>query len=139
MPQSPRRCSRIIHACLILGMVGLCPARTNRWAREIHQSRLIHWSVLGYVAMRVVCDAFAAKRFDVVVTLCDRIREVCPDFPSRPDLVHWSIADPALDGQSNRATLPAFERLATDLELRVGFLLRQIEDTRNRRSTNAER
>jgi ArsR family transcriptional regulator, arsenate/arsenite/antimonite-responsive transcriptional repressor / arsenate reductase (thioredoxin) len=80
--------------------------------------------------MRVVCDAFAAKRFDVVVRLCYR---------TRPDLVHWSIADPALDGQNDRATLPAFERLATDLESRVGFLLRQIEDTRNRRSTNAER
>ena len=84
-------------------------------------------------------DVFAAKRFDVVVTLCDRIREVCPDFPSCPDLVHWSIADPALEGQNNRATLPAFERLATDLEWRVGFLLRQIEDTRNRRPTNAAR
>ena len=50
--------------------------------------------------------ATARQRFDVVITLCDRVREVCPEFPSHPDLVHWSIPDPALEGANDRATLP---------------------------------
>ena len=26
-------------------------------------------------------DGFIAQRFDTVITLCDRVREVCPDVP----------------------------------------------------------
>jgi protein-tyrosine-phosphatase/DNA-binding transcriptional ArsR family regulator len=84
-------------------------------------------------------DEVVAQRFDVVITLCDRVREVCPEFPSHPDLVHWSIPDPALDGPNERATLPAFERLATELETRIGFLLQLLEESATRRSTHAER
>jgi protein-tyrosine-phosphatase len=84
-------------------------------------------------------DEFVAQRFDVVITLCDRVREVCPEFPSHPDLVHWSIPDPALEGPNDRATLPAFERLATELETRIGFLLQLLEESTTRRSTHAER
>ena len=50
-------------------------------------------------------DEFLSQRFDVVITLCDRVREVCPEFPSHPDLVHWSVPDPALEGPNDRATL----------------------------------
>ena len=84
-------------------------------------------------------DEFVTQRFDVVITLCDRVREVCPEFPSHPDLVHWSIPDPALEGRNDRATLPAFERLATELETRIGFLLQLLDETSTRRSTHAER
>ena len=73
----------------------------------------------------------------VVVTLCDRVREVCPDFPSHPDLVHWSVPDPVLAGPDDRATVPAFEQLATELETRIGFLLRLLEEPTTRRSTHA--
>jgi protein-tyrosine-phosphatase len=84
-------------------------------------------------------DEFVAQHFDVVITLCDRVREVCPEFPSHPDLVHWSVPDPALEGPNDRATLPAFTRLMTELETRIGFLLDVLEDSSTRSSTNAER
>jgi protein-tyrosine-phosphatase len=84
-------------------------------------------------------DEFVAQRFDVVITLCDRVREVCPEFPSHPELVHWSIPDPALEGPTDRATLPAFERLATELETRIGFLLQQLDESATRRSTHDKR
>jgi protein-tyrosine-phosphatase len=84
-------------------------------------------------------DEFVSQRFDVVVTLCDRVREVCPEFPSHPELTHWSIPDPALEGASDRASLPAFERTATELETRISFLLHQLATTPNRRSADATR
>lgn len=40
-------------------------------------------------------EAFAGQRFDVVVTLCDRAREVCPEFGDAARQVHWSLPDPA--------------------------------------------
>jgi protein-tyrosine-phosphatase/DNA-binding transcriptional ArsR family regulator len=64
---------------------------------------------------------FTDRRFDHVISLCDRVREVCPEFPGAPELVHWSIPDPARDG-----TLPAFERTAAELETRIGFFIAAI-------------
>lgn len=69
---------------------------------------------------------FARSHFDHVITLCDRVREVCPEFPDHPQLAHWSIADPALEGDTDEETYPAFERTADDLETRIGFLLAQL-------------
>jgi protein-tyrosine-phosphatase len=68
-------------------------------------------------------DELRAERFDAVITLCDRVREVCPEFPARPELVHWSLPDPALAGSTDRASYPAFQRTAAALEVRIGFRL----------------
>jgi protein-tyrosine-phosphatase len=66
-------------------------------------------------------DEVVDQWFDTIITLCDRVREVCPEFGSRPDRAHWSVADPSLDGSTDRETLPAFERTVTELETRIRF------------------
>ena len=72
---------------------------------------------------------FAGRRFDHVISLCDRVREVCPEFPGPPELIHWSIPDPAREPGTDEQTLPAFERTAAELESRIGFLIRAIKAT----------
>ncbi|MEA2444374.1 MAG: ArsR family transcriptional regulator, arsenate/arsenite/antimonite-responsive transcriptional [Thermoleophilales bacterium] len=72
---------------------------------------------------------FAAERFDYLISLCDRVREVCPEFPGGPEVIHWSIPDPAREPGTDKATLPAFERTATELSTRIGFLIEAIEQT----------
>ena len=85
-------------------------------------------------------DDFVSRRFDTVITLCDRVREVCPEFPSRPELVHWSVPDPTLAGPTNRASYPAFERTAAELQTRISFRLHLfVHPATTRRFTNAER
>jgi ArsR family transcriptional regulator, arsenate/arsenite/antimonite-responsive transcriptional repressor / arsenate reductase (thioredoxin) len=69
----------------------------------------------------------AGRRFDYVISLCDRVREVCPEFPGGPEVTHWSIPDPAREPGADAQTLPAFERTATELCARIGFLLQAIE------------
>ncbi len=71
----------------------------------------------------------AGQHFDYVISLCDRVREVCPEFPGRPELIHWSIPDPARESGSEDETLPAFERTASELCTRIGFLIEAIEQT----------
>jgi ArsR family transcriptional regulator, arsenate/arsenite/antimonite-responsive transcriptional repressor / arsenate reductase (thioredoxin) len=73
---------------------------------------------------------FAERRFDYVISLCDRVREVCPEFPGAPSLIHWSVPDPAREPGSEKETLAAFERTAADLESRIGFLINAINATR---------
>ncbi len=72
---------------------------------------------------------FSRERFDYVISLCDRVREVCPEFPGGPELVHWSIPDPAREPGSNEETLPAFERTADELATRIDFLIDAIQPT----------
>jgi ArsR family transcriptional regulator, arsenate/arsenite/antimonite-responsive transcriptional repressor / arsenate reductase (thioredoxin) len=71
-------------------------------------------------------SAVERQRFDYVITLCDRVREVCPEFPGRAEQVHWSIPDPAASGGTDQDTYPAFRRMAAELGTRIGFLLGAI-------------
>jgi ArsR family transcriptional regulator, arsenate/arsenite/antimonite-responsive transcriptional repressor / arsenate reductase (thioredoxin) len=74
-------------------------------------------------------EELTGERFDYVISLCDRVREVCPEFPGAPELIHWSIPDPARKPGSDEETLPAFERTATELSDRIDFLIEVIEQT----------
>ena len=71
-------------------------------------------------------STLSRRRFDYVVSLCDRVREVCPEFPGDPQPVHWSIADPAAEPGSDADTYPAFERTAAELETRIDYLLHRL-------------
>jgi protein-tyrosine-phosphatase/DNA-binding transcriptional ArsR family regulator len=69
-------------------------------------------------------SAFADRRFDYVITLCDKVREVCPDFDDPPRLVHWSIPDPATTYDTDAPdTYPAFVRVAAEIDTRVRHLM----------------
>lgn len=74
---------------------------------------------------------FEAQRFDRVITLCDRVREVCPEFPGAPLAAHWSIPDPssADDPADPAASYPAFQQTAAELDTRIGFLLADLAAT----------
>jgi len=69
---------------------------------------------------------FVDQRFDCVVTVCDRVREVCPEFPGAARWMHWSIADPADSDAGNAATYPAFERAAAELAVRIPLLVQSL-------------
>jgi protein-tyrosine-phosphatase/DNA-binding transcriptional ArsR family regulator len=66
---------------------------------------------------------FARSRFDQIITLCDKVKEICPDLPGRPSTTHWSMADPSAEPD---ATYPSFVRTADEIEERVEFLIAQI-------------
>jgi ArsR family transcriptional regulator, arsenate/arsenite/antimonite-responsive transcriptional repressor / arsenate reductase (thioredoxin) len=68
-------------------------------------------------------DTFAAERFSHVITLCDKVREVCPEFPGHPGSIHWSVPDPAGPGSDDDQILAAFRQVAAELDTRIGYLL----------------
>jgi protein-tyrosine-phosphatase len=77
---------------------------------------------------------FARTRFDRVITLCDKVREVCPEFPGQPTTAHWSMADPAAaEGETDADTHPVFERTADEIENRTGLLIAQVTAAMNER------
>lgn len=73
-------------------------------------------------------DVFADQRFDWVISLCDRVREVCPEFPGHPETIHWSIPNPAAGDADDDASYPLFKQTAAELATRIGFLLAVLTD-----------
>jgi protein-tyrosine-phosphatase/DNA-binding transcriptional ArsR family regulator len=73
-------------------------------------------------------DALAGRTFHHVITLCDRAREVCPEFAQHPRRAHWSIPDPARAGD-HQAVYSAFRHIADDINTRIRHLLPVLEDT----------
>jgi protein-tyrosine-phosphatase/DNA-binding transcriptional ArsR family regulator len=68
-------------------------------------------------------NTLAGRRFDYVITLCDRAREVCPESAHHHQRIHWSIPDPAAAGDTDQASYPAFQRTAAEINTRIGHLL----------------
>jgi protein-tyrosine-phosphatase len=58
------------------------------------------------------------QTFDEVITVCDRVREVCPAYDFCNPTIHWSIPDPA-SIQDPGERLHAFTSTAHELERRV--------------------
>ncbi len=68
-------------------------------------------------------DTVIDRAFSHVITLCDRAREVCPEFANHPRRSHWSVPDPAADGRDDTASRAAFARAAADINTRIRYLL----------------
>ena len=68
-------------------------------------------------------DEFIGQSFTYIITVCDKVREVCPVFPDEPQQIHWSLADPAAVTGSEEERFQAFLQTASELTTRIGYLL----------------
>jgi protein-tyrosine-phosphatase len=92
--------------------------------KTVHAFAIAVMSAYGHdisAAQAKHLDLFIDRPFDWVITLCDRVREVCPEFPGARR-VHWNVPDPSAEPDG----YPAFERTASEISLRMMFLLHRI-------------
>ena len=121
------------------GAVRACSAGSHPKPLHLNAVRVMRERGIDITARRSKhLSEFAGERFHYVVSLCDRVREVCPEFPGHPDVIHWSTPDPAREGDNDEQTYSAFQRTAEELETRIGFLLELIEHTRTVPGTSGE-
>jgi ArsR family transcriptional regulator, arsenate/arsenite/antimonite-responsive transcriptional repressor / arsenate reductase (thioredoxin) len=66
-------------------------------------------------------DQFESESFDYIITVCDRVRDICPVFRGDPLQIHWSFPDPVVAEAPEQ--LAAFRRTAVELQTRVRYLL----------------
>lgn len=67
-------------------------------------------------------ERYRGESFDYVITVCDRVREICPSFAGDPAQAHWSFPDPLeLDDPEQRRQM--MRTIATELQTRIRYLL----------------
>jgi protein-tyrosine-phosphatase/DNA-binding transcriptional ArsR family regulator len=74
-------------------------------------------------------NTLTGRRFDYLITLCDKAREACPELVDHADRIHWSIPDPAATGDTDHAGYRAFARTAADIDTRIRYLLPVLATT----------
>ncbi len=57
--------------------------------------------------------------FDVVITLCNSVRENCPSLPGSPGLVHWGLFDPAEAKGTEEEVLSRFREVRDEIHRRI--------------------
>lgn len=75
-------------------------------------------------------EEYLGQDFDYVITVCDRVREVCPVFPGEPEHIHWSFPDPVAIEGDLKIQESGFEDTARELTIRIQYLLLMIERRR---------
>jgi protein-tyrosine-phosphatase len=91
--------------------------------------RLLNVGMDGQYPKRL--DQFLDRRFDYVITVCDRASETCPIFPGGPQRIHWSFEDPAAARGSDEERQQAFDDVARGLVTRVRSWLALPEVSRS--------
>lgn len=76
-------------------------------------------------------NEFIGQTFDYVITVCDRVREVCPIFPADHEPIHWSIPDPATVEGNLRTQERAFANTANELTSRIQFFMLVLQQNRD--------
>lgn len=66
---------------------------------------------------------FLGKRFDQVITVCDRAKESCPIFPGAPQTLHWSFDDPAEAQGGEEERKRVFRRVRDEIRHRIRLFL----------------
>jgi len=75
-------------------------------------------------------EEFVGKRFDYVVTVCDRAKETCPVFPGASVMLHWSFEDPAAAQGTDEERRTMFRRIRDQIAVRLKQFLEDRSEAR---------
>jgi protein-tyrosine-phosphatase len=92
---------------------------------EVHADALVVLRELGIDPTPLHAKSlehFIGESFEYIITVCDRVRDICPTFHGDPAQIHWSLADPAVVEDPERR-LQAFRTVATEVRSRIRYLL----------------
>lgn len=73
-------------------------------------------------------NEFADEHFDIVITLCDYAKSICPDFHNADDVIHMPFDDPIDAVGSDEDILNEYRRVRDLLRKQIGdFLSKQLK------------
>jgi arsenate reductase len=81
-----------------------------------------HYNIDAQEARSKSWDEFRDTKFDIIITVCDRLEGSCPSFPGEPNVSQWSIPDPALAAGSEEQKVRTYKKTAQQIQRRVELL-----------------
>jgi len=94
---------------------GTHPAGLNRGAVAVMRELGID---ISHHRSKLLAE-FLGRRFEYVITVCDRARETCPVFPAASSLLHWSFDDPAAVEGPPEERRAVFRRIRDEIADRI--------------------
>ena len=64
-------------------------------------------------------EEFLDKEFDLVITVCDKAKEMCPVFYRGGKRIHWSFIDPKEASGSEEEVLQVFRRVRDEIKSHI--------------------
>ena len=85
-----------------------------------------------------IMTEFLGQDIEFVITLCDRMVENCPVFPSKPLFAHWGMPDPAAFEGTDEEKLAFFHKTFKEITNRINLLLCIDMTHKDRQAIEAE-
>ena len=102
---------------------GTFPAGVHPLARQVVEELGIDMS--GQFSKSVY--SMAERPFDLVITVCDSAKEVCPIFPRARRQLHWPFRDPIAAVGTVEERLTEFRRIRDEIRTKIREFLGQGE------------
>ena len=68
-------------------------------------------------------EDYLDKGIDIVITVCDNAKKLCPIFPGNVNRIHWSIDDPFRGWDYNENQIESFRITRQEIKDKIlGFL-----------------
>ena len=68
-------------------------------------------------------EKYLDEKFDFVITLCDNMKEECPNFPGDPIVAHWGITDPVEKEGSEEEIIKEFRKTRNEILKRINLFI----------------
>ena len=76
-------------------------------------------------------DEYLDHEIDLVLTVCDNAKEICPVFPKETDFIHYSFEDPAEAKGSHQEKLVVYKKVRDEIH---NFIKREFIDIINNKT-----
>jgi len=70
-------------------------------------------------------EQFQEQPFDLVITVCDNAKEVCPVFVGAKETLHWPFDDPADATGTDEEKMTMFRRVRDEIKERIEAFLHE--------------
>ena len=68
-------------------------------------------------------NKYLNKDIDIVITVCDNAKKVCPNFPEKVKQIHWNVDDPFNGWGSESSDLVPYRMTRQELKNRINDFL----------------
>ena len=103
----------------------------GRHPSRVHPASIMVMSEWGIDISKHTSDSinkYLNKDIDIVITVCDNAKKVCPDFPEKVNRIHWNVDDPFNGWGIEPSDLGPYRTTRQELKKRINDFLNKLKN-----------